>query len=248
MDNGEYSTRKLAELEKGDIVYMRIPFEENTPDYYNGYKPEEIRGGLYQNRLGETSKTRQVVVVGHDKNSIQYLTLTSRSNSKHDSKHQYTLQDNSMTKRKDPDMKSYVEVDSLRSVYANPKWDIAYTGRVSQTDMVNIIVRLGTNEIDFESCSDQMAYVSNNRTEEFEKRLDDNGYKLERVTPGKKIYKNGEGRTVEKSEQNVVRYHVPLSKKEVAEMVAVREGRPADDFTMAVADITEKSLKTEVSK
>lgn len=38
--------KSLKELKKGDILYMRIPFEENTPDYYNGYRPEKNTGRL----------------------------------------------------------------------------------------------------------------------------------------------------------------------------------------------------------
>lgn len=37
-------TKTWKEMKKGDIVYMDIPFEENTKDYYNGYDPQEIRG------------------------------------------------------------------------------------------------------------------------------------------------------------------------------------------------------------
>ena len=44
-------TRKLQELRKGDIVFLDIPFEENTRDYYNGYTPEEIRENHSQTGL-----------------------------------------------------------------------------------------------------------------------------------------------------------------------------------------------------
>lgn len=261
MERSERETRKLRELHKGDIIHMRIPYEENTADYYNGYDPKEIRGHLYRNKDGETSKPRMVVVVGHDGNSIQYLPLTSRHESSHDSEHQYTLRDNSMTRRKDPSMKSYVEVDSLRSVYANPEWDISYTGRVTESDMANIMSKLGKKEINFNSKRDQRAYVSRNNDTAFERRLKENGYDLDKEQYQGKIYKKEDGRTVTKSRWGLVQYHVPLPKEEVAEMVSRREGMPVgvsllmakksadtaedfvDDFAKAVMDLTEKTNK-----
>ena len=170
----EPESRKLKDLKKGDIIRMRIPFEENTPDYYNGYDPKEIRGHMYKDRFGNTSKPRFVIVVGHDADNIMYLPLTSR-HSRFDSSHQYELQDNSMTWKKDEDMKSYVEVDSLRARWANPEWDIHYFGRVAENDMVNIMVKLGRRQIDFDSLRDQRVYVSRNKEEAFERKLSENG-------------------------------------------------------------------------
>lgn len=244
MKRKERETKKLEELRKGDIVFMRIPFEENTRDYYNGYDPKEIRGTTYKNREGLTSKARYAIVIGRDERNILYLPLTSRR-AGFDEKHQYVLQDNSMTYRKSPDMKSYVEVDSLRAVYANPSWDIEYTGRVAENDIANIMVRLGKRDIDFESKRDQRTYVSRNREEKFERTLQENGFTLlQEEFTGKTYMKEG-GSTVTKSKWGLVKYHVPLSKEEVTELVAKREGKPVDEFTKAVADITEKSANKE---
>lgn len=253
----EYKTKRLENLKKGDIINMRIPFEENTNDYYNGYRPKEIRGRLYKDRNGDTSKPRMVIVIGHDDRNVMYLPLTSR-HSGFDSKHQYMLQDNSMTYKKDPDMKSYVEVNSLRAVYANPEWNIQYIGEINENDMVNIMTQLGKREIDFESKRDQRAYVSRGRNEQFERRLQENGYTLSREELTEKTYTKEDGKTVTKSKWGLVFYHVPLSKEEVTQMVEKREGRPIgkhtkinyeskpeDDFTKAVADITEKTTNKE---
>ena len=114
MEHLEFVTRKLRDLRKGAVIHMRIPYEENTPDYYNGYQPKEIRGHLFHDRFGDTSKPRMVVVVGHEENSILYLPITSR-HSAMDSRRHYELQDNSMTWKKDMDMKSYVEVCLCKS-------------------------------------------------------------------------------------------------------------------------------------
>lgn len=246
MKHKEPERRKLKDLKKGDIVHMRIPYEENTLDYYNGYHPKEIRGRWFKDRFGDTSKPRMVIVIGHDDNNILYLPLTSR-HSGFDSKHQYVLQDNSMTWKQDVDMKSYVETHSLRAVYANPEWNIECIGRIAENDMTNIMVKLGKYEIDFESKRDQRAYVSRNRESQFERQLNENGYKLTEKKDDftEKTYKNEDGRTITKSRWGLVKYHVPLSKEEVTELVAQRENKLADDFTKAVAYITQKSANQE---
>lgn len=244
MEHAEYETKKMKDLRKGDIIHTRIPFEENTPDYYNGYHPKEIRGQMFRDRFGQTSKQRYVVVIGRDSSNIMYLPLTSR-HSRYDSKHQYTLQDNSMTWKKTEDMKSYVEVDSLRAIPAKEDYEFTYIGRVTENDMVNIMVKLGKRDIDFESKRDQRAYVSRNKEQLFDKQLKENGYTLWEDEFAEKTYINENGRTVRKSRWGLVMYHVPLSEEEVTELVASREGKPMDDFVRAVAHISENSVYKE---
>lgn len=239
----EPENRKLKDLRKGDIIRMRIPFEENTLDYYNGYHPKEIRGRMFKDRFGDTSKPRFIIVVGRDDNNVIYLPLTSR-HCRFDSKHQYVLQDNSMTWKKDENMKSYVEINSLRALPVNPKCDIQYVGSTAENDMINIMVQLGKRNIDFESKRDQRAYISQHKEERFERRLAEEGFKLKEDKFGDRTYNNEDGRTVTKSRYGLVKYHVPLSKEEVADMVAVREGK-IDDFTKAVANITEQIVNKE---
>lgn len=240
-----YYRKGVNELRKGDIIRMFIPFEENTPDYYNGYAPEEIRGGPYVDKNGQTGKTRYVVVIGHETNSIQYLPLTSR-HARFDSMHQYELQDNSMTYKKDPKMKSYVEVDSLRSVNVNPNWKMNVNGRLAEADMANIMTRLGKSGINFKSDRDQRAYVSRSNNERFEQYLEKNGYVLQEENVTRKIYEKEDGRTVTKTRWGLVKYHVPLSKEVVTELVAKHERKPMDDFSRAVAEIS--NMESEVAK
>lgn len=239
MGHREYEIRKLRDLKKGDIVYLRIPYEENTRDYYNGYNPKEIRGHMFKDRFGDTSKPRMVIVVGRDGNNMLYLPLTSR-HSGFDSDRHYVLQDNSMTWKKDPDMKSYVEISSLRAVYIDPERDLHYDGRIRENDMVNIMVKLGRREINLESRRDQRAYVSRNKDEAFERHLMENGYMLSKERSDGRVFSGKEGRTVKKSKWGLVHYHVPLSKEEVKRMVEKREEKPEDEFARAVYDITEK--------
>lgn len=237
--------KQLHSVRKGDIIYMGIPFEENTRDYYNGYSPEEIRGGLYVDRNGNTGKARYVVVIGFDDASIQYLPITSR-HARFDTNHQYELQDNSMTYKKDPDMKSYVEVDSLRSVFVNPKWNLTYQGRIADEDMANIMVKLSKRSINFESDRDQRAYVSRKREGAFDDKLRENGYSLSEDKGKYKVYEKEDGRTVTKTKWGLVKYHVPLSKEEVAALIAKHEERPVDEFSKAVASIANNEQEREV--
>lgn len=244
MEHKPAGSKKLKDLKKGDIIRTRIPFEENTRDYYNGYHPKEIRGEMYKDRKGDTSKPRFVIVIGHENNDVIYLPMTSQHEG-YDSKHQYPLIDNSMTWKKDPDMKSWVELDSLRSVRMDPKWDIQYIGKLIDSDITNIMVQLGKRDIDFESKRDQRAYISIGKNERFERTLEENGYTLSKEQLTGKTYKHENGRTVTKSRWGLVKYHVPLSKEEVTEMIEKREGKPLNDFALAVADLTEKSNNKE---
>lgn len=222
-EHKEPELRHPEDLRKGDIIRMRIPFEENTRDYYNGYDPREIRGDYYKDRFGDTGKPRFVIVMGQEGNNIIYLPLTSNSRSKADGVHQYTLQDNSMTWKKDPDMKSHVELDSLRAVYANPKWTLQLMGHVTENDLINVQVKLGKREINFDSECDQRIYVPMKKEESFIRNIENNGYVFQKEENNTKTYRNNDGRTITKQKWGLVKYHVPLSKDEVKRIVAENE-------------------------
>lgn len=244
----EIELRHPEDLRKGDIIRMRIPFEENTRDYYNGYSPEEIRGDYYKDQFGDTSKPRFIIVMGQEERNIIYLPLTSSYRSRLDDLHQYALEDNSMTWKKDPDMKSYVELDSLRAVYVNPKWTLSFIGHITENDMVNIQVKLGKRDIDLNSKCDQRAYVPIRKEESFLKNIENNGYVFQKEENNTKIYRNNEGRTITKQRWGLVKYHVPLTKEEVKQMIAETEQISHKEiprtFTEAVENIT-KSVGQE---
>lgn len=238
MDEVKPGIKKFQSLKKGDVVRMRIPYEENTPDYYNGYSPKEIRGELFKDKYGMDSKPRFVIVIGKDGNNLLYLPMTSR-HSRFDTKHQYVLQDNSMTWKRDPDMKSYVEVSSLRAIRIKQEWDVQYFGRIAENDMANIMSQAGKNQLNLESKRDQRVYVSRNNEQKFEEQLFAHGFALTKEEALRKEYKKEDGITVTRTKWGMVKYHVPLSKEEVAALVAERESPPEDDFTRAVRSITE---------
>lgn len=60
----ERVSRQSRDLQFGDIVGICAPFEENLPDYYNGYNPLDVRGDYVTDGFGRTYKFRPVMVVG----------------------------------------------------------------------------------------------------------------------------------------------------------------------------------------
>ena len=57
----ETTEKQMKDLTFGDIITTRIPFEEITKDYYNGYNEYDVRGELF-NVNGQRSKVRPVMV------------------------------------------------------------------------------------------------------------------------------------------------------------------------------------------
>ena len=51
-----------------------------------------------------------------------------------------------MTWRKDDEMKSYVEIDTLRAIHTKEDWNIQSFGQVAENDMANIMVQLGNSD------------------------------------------------------------------------------------------------------
>lgn len=90
--------------------------------------------------------------------------------------------------------------------------------------------------------------MSQNKAAAFDRQLEENGYKLSTNGEDSMTYKKEDGRTITKTKWGLVKYHVPLSKEEVTELVAKHEGMPVDsygsvdDFTKAVESITTADL------
>lgn len=216
-------TRKLTALRKGDIVNINVLYEENTRDYYNGYKPEEIRGHRFKDRFGQSQKRRMVIYIGRDGDTMLFLPLTSQT-AESSIPHQYILKDNSMTPRRNPDMKSYVDVENLRAVHISYHRDIAYTGRITKEDLANIMHRLSNFTLQFNSRRDQRGYVPDDMEEVFQAELENQGYQLRSETEYKKTYAKESGETVTRTKYGIVHYHVPVTKEQVYIMVCHREG------------------------
>lgn len=218
---------KLRELRTGDLLLIPAPFEENTRDYYNGYTPEEIRGCRFTDRFGKSSKIRLVLYIVRDGNMMFYCPLTSRHGSTYDAAHQYELMDNSMTITKDPTVRSFVEIDSLRAIRLSYDREILRTGRITQMDLDNILHRLSNRTVSLVSDEDQRGYVSKETKALLLRKLAFYGFRETARTEYRVFYRNGHtGVTVVRNRFGAVSYHVPKTKEEVRRMVEEREGRP----------------------
>lgn len=217
-------TRKITQLRRGDIINIDAPFEENTRDYYNGYTPQQIRGHKFTDRFGQSSKSRMVIYIGRDEQTLYYLPVTSRQ-TEVDLPHQYELKDNSMTpKAKNENIKSYVECDNLRTVQIPFGTDIPYTNRITNEDLKNIIHRISNLTLTFGSQRDKRGYVPHEARETFEQELSDRGFIIRKETENRKIWRK-DNIEITQTKYGLIHYHVVLSKQDVAVLVSKREGR-----------------------
>ena len=222
--SGQYPTKTLKELIPGDIVKVHVLFAENTRDYYNGYTPEEIRGGRYTDRFGRAGKDRMVIFLGRDGKSMNFLPLTSKHGSFHDLDHQYELKDNSMTEKSSPNLRSFVEVDHVRMLKVSYQTGIHYIGHAAKEDMDNLYHRISNNTLQYNGMRDQRGYVPKDMVPLFEKELKASGYEKTSTNPYRTVYqKQSAGQTVVRTENGMVHYHKELSKDAVRQSVTHRE-------------------------
>lgn len=216
--------KKLKDLVPGDIVKVHVLFVENTRDYYNGYKPEEIRGSLYTDRFGHSGKDRMIIYLGRDGKSMCYLPLTTKHRSFHDLTHQYELKDNSMTEKSSPNLRSFVEVDHVRMMKVAYDSDLHYIGHTAQEDLENLFHRISNNTLQYNGMRDQRGYVPDSMFPLFEKELFDTGYQKVSTNPYRAVYtKKENGQKVIRTQNGMVHYHKELSKDEVRKSVFARE-------------------------
>ena len=215
-------TRKITQLKRGDIINIKAPFEENTKDYYNGYTPEQIRGHKFTDRFGLSAKSRMVIYIGRDNQTLYYLPVTSKQK-RGDLPHQYELKDNSMTPKADADRHSYVECENLRAIEIPFGTDIPYTNRITNEDLANIMHRISNIALQFDSQRDKRGYITPEMKETFEQELTSRGFTVRKETEDRKIWrkKNVE---VTQTKYGLIHYHVDMSKQDVTIMVSKREG------------------------
>ena len=80
MENGR-TYKQVADLNFGDIIKMKAPYEENTKDYYFGHNVKDVMGGIMVDHFGRPYKIRPVMVIGFENNELTYCTLTSTAES-----------------------------------------------------------------------------------------------------------------------------------------------------------------------
>lgn len=236
-------TRKLTALRRGDVININVPFEENTRDYYNGYKPSEIREKPFTDRFGRSSKTRMVIYLGRDGQDMLYLPLTSKTNSGADALHQYELKDVSMLPLGDPPKRSFVELDSVRCMHISYQRELAYTGYLNKEDLNNILHRVSNATLQYDSKRDCRGYIPSYMEKTFTDELKNRGYKKTLENEDRKQYaKIPPGTTITRTKYGMVHYHYPLSKEEVKQMVNIREGQ-IERLTKAHQNVTNEFIE-----
>ena len=111
-----WSKRPVTELEFGDIIGIWAPYEENTPDYYNGYDPLYIKGEYVTDNFGRTAKFRPVMVVGVSDDELHYIAITHRTSSR-GGRYQYEMQSTELGTLYDT---SYAECANVRCIPIKP--------------------------------------------------------------------------------------------------------------------------------
>lgn len=178
--------------------------------------------------------------------TMLYLPLTSKQHDADERYEQYELKDNSMTPKKDPTRKSYVETHTLRSMKISRNRNLDYTGRLNKLDLGNIIHRIANNTLQLDSNRDQRGYIPNTMREVFLMELIHQGFCDWRQTPYGDVYsKKDQSSSVTLTQFGMVHYHVNVTKEEVHEMISKREGRPLPplkdsslDFQQQVQQLT----------
>lgn len=236
-------------LQPGDIIHTYIPFEENTPDYYNGHNPEHIRQPKYTNRRGESGKSRIVIYMGQDKDNLLYLPITSRRGNGADQYHQYELKDNSMINLTGKFPTSYVEVDSLRALKTHPKKSFNYNGKISPLDLDNIMHRVTHTSLQYSSIRDFRGIVPDDMVESWEADLQKEGFEKQDTECGTLMYTK-HNVTITRNATSMVHFHRELDREMTHLHVSQREGRMLpplpqlnEKFVQEVHDLTQNEAR-----
>lgn len=219
--NNAYKT--LNELKAGDIIRTYIPFEENTPDYFNGHHPSTIRPQPYRNRFGQAGKERLVVYIGKDSyDSMLYLNVTASHTNKYDSIHQYELKDKEAIDKRNIYEHSYVETTSLRALPTTKTKKFQVTGRLSHRDYQNIMHRLTHAAIHIVSEKDYRGVVPDDMLSSWEKTHVGSKYRKQTNNKGDTIY-TYKNHCITRTQDGMVHYHKRYTKEMVKQLVEHRE-------------------------
>ena len=154
----------LFRSEPGDVIETFIPYEENTPDYYNGHHPLDIRGeALRAGRFRTTGKIRPVVYIGAtEDNQLLYLPITSSNRNYHDRFHQFRTRHKHTLQPHNRYRNSYVEISSLRAVPVPHDGIITKSGHLSSSDYNSVMHRLSQVALQANTTKDSRGYILRN--------------------------------------------------------------------------------------
>lgn len=218
-----HKRKKLYELESGDTIRTYIPFEENTPDYFNGHHPDTIRPQPYRNRFGQTGKERLVVYIGRDSyDNMLYLPITASHTNRYDSIRHYELKNKESVDHRNIYKHSYVETTSLRALPTTQTRTFQVTGKLKYEDYHNTMHRLTHTTIQFASSRDYRGVVPDDMLDTWEKTHLGSRYRKQTNNMGDTIY-TSLNHAITRTEEGMVHYHKRFNRETVKEMVEHRE-------------------------
>lgn len=205
--------KRYKDMVFGDIIYTQAPFEETTPDYYNGYTAKDIRGEDFSVN-GKTGKIRPVMVVGVVDNNLIYTTITSSRNKFTDDIHQYTVEDVSVM----PGDKnvSYIELDGIRAKPIQEHWKETYCGCISDVDMKNLKSSMIKRALNTDE-KDRYSYIGDKNGEKLTNALKQYGFSKDQ----NKYHKNDYSITFHND--GIIHHHFERSIMDVRARIEQRE-------------------------
>jgi len=217
------SHKTLNELKSGETIRTYIPFEENTPDYFNGHHPDTIRPQPYRNRFGQAGKERLVVYIGKDSyNNMLYLPITSSHASRYDSIRHYEVKDRESIDKRNIYDHSYVETTSLRALPTTQTKQFKVEGKLSYEDYHNTMHRVIHTTMQFASEKDYRGVVPDDMLASWERDQLGSRYRKRTNNKGDTVYTCGNS-VITRTEDGMVHYHKRYSKKIVRKIVEYRE-------------------------
>lgn len=170
----KYPTIPRSEVVRGDILFTRVSFEENTPDYYAGHNPYDVISKARTDQRGNVSKMRPVIVLDNINGELYVAPLTTKHENEHDNEHQMELQH---TENLPGDCRSFVEVSNVRRIPARNK-PIPYITKIDNEDMNNLMNRCKERaETDYHFRREKHTHVFIPDRVSYEKSLQDKNYK-----------------------------------------------------------------------
>lgn len=226
-------------LEYGDIVQIRAPFEENMPEYYNGYSVYDVRGYKVRDSMGMTYKFRPVMVISVTEDELTYIPLTSSYGGEHDDFYQYQLKDNSMTPQYgDKPITTYAETGNVRVIPIRADANVTYCGAMTHEDKTEITKMLNRHAFNVIDGLDEHKFMSEQQKEVLENRLEVTGYEQTPVPNGIKYTQENREFTIYDS--GVVYYHFELPLETIIRRTEVR-----DNITIVRPDVVYEDTSFE---
>lgn len=209
----------------GDVINILAPFEENTPEYYNGHNPLSVRGEYVTDSRGRRGKWRPVMVVDVTETELIYTPLTTSVGSLHDEYYQYHVKDNSMTPQnpKRPNLQTFAEIGSVRKIPIKPHHTAHKYGTLADDDIENIKAALDRDGLSVSDGLDKYKYVSAEKKELLANRLEATNY--QKTEYGNRVTYSQDNREFTVYDSGVIHFHFELPLETVRRRTEIKENR-----------------------